>query len=270
MYASLQHSNFTLDPSRSIHKSLPFRLHQVGLSRCLRLIVDLQKKEEDKDKMDDDITMDIIRQVSEQVDPMIKWTTDIPSSHEDKKVAVLDLKVNMNEVMVNRIDYEFFEKPNKNPTILMAKSAINSSSKRTILTQECLRRIRNTKIELGDGIRNEHLSKFMIKMKNSGYNQNYRMQILKSAFNAFEKMVADDKSGVKPLFRNRSWNKENRMQAKEAKKKHWYKNIQNSETNYKTILFVPPTPGSILLKELRQREEELNKNNEERIKIVEK
>ena len=29
----------------------------------------------------------------------------------------------------------------------------------------------------------------MIKMKNSGYNQNYRMQILKSAFNAFEKMV---------------------------------------------------------------------------------
>ena len=172
--------------------------------------------------------------------------------------------------MVNRIDYEFFEKPTKNPTILMAKSAINSSSKRTILTQECLRRIRNTKIELGDGIRNEHLSKFMIKMKNSGYNQNYRMQILKSAFNAFEKMVAEDKSGVKPLFRNRSWNKENRMQAKESKKKHWYKNTQNSETNYKTILFVPPTPGSILLKELRQREEELNKNNEERIKIVEK
>ena len=201
---------------------------------------------------------------------MIKWTTDIPSSHEDKKVAVLDLKVNLNEVKVNRIDYEFFEKPTKNPTILMAKSAINSSSKRTILTQECLRRIRNTKIELGDGIRNEHLSKFMIKMKNSGYNQNYRMQILKSAFNAFEKMVAEDKSGVKPLFRNRSWNKENRMQTKESKKKHWYKNTQNSETNYKTILFVPPTPGSILLKELRQREEELNKNNEERIKIVEK
>ena len=51
---------------------------------------------------------------------MIKWTTDIPSSHEDKKVAVLDLKVNMNKVMVNRIDYELFEKPTKNPTILMA------------------------------------------------------------------------------------------------------------------------------------------------------
>ena len=70
-------------------------------------------------------------------------------------------------------------------------------------------------------------------------------------------------------IRNKSWNKENRIKDKESKKNHWYKN-KNSETNYKTILFVPPTPGSILLKELRQREEELNKNEEERIKIVEK
>ena len=107
-------------------------------------------------------------------------------------------------------------------------------------------------------------------MKNAGYSQNYRMQILNSAFNAFEKMVAEDKSGKKPLFRNRNWNKENRIQAKENKAKHWYKNSQNSEKNYKTILFVPPTPGSGLLKELRKREEELNKNNPKRIKILEK
>ena len=44
---------------------------------------------------------------------------------------------------------------------------------------------------------------------------------------------------------------------------------KNSQ-NYKTVLFVPPTPGSGLLKELRNREEELNKNIPERIKIIEK
>ena len=33
-----------------------------------RLIIDLLKKEEDEDRMDDEVTMDIIRQVSEQVD----------------------------------------------------------------------------------------------------------------------------------------------------------------------------------------------------------
>ena len=35
-------------------------------------------------------------------------------------------------------------------------------------------------------------------------------------------------------------------------------------------MFVPPTPGGVLAKELRKREEELNRNNPERIKIEEK
>ena len=164
----------------------------------------------------------------------------------------------------------FFEKPTKNPKILMADSAINAKSKRTILTQECLRRIRNTKIELGDAVRNDHLNRFMIKMKNSGYSKNYRIQILKSALNAFDKMLEEDKNGTKPLHRNREWNRENRLKYKENKRNNWYKNGKETEKIYKSILFVPPTPGSGLLQELKNREEQLNKNNKERIKIVEK
>ena len=36
------------------------------------------------------------------------------------------------------------------------------------------------------------------------------------------------------------------------------------------MLFVAPTPGGTLAKELRQREEELNRHSDERVKIVEK
>ena len=36
------------------------------------------------------------------------------------------------------------------------------------------------------------------------------------------------------------------------------------------MLFVPPTPGGVLVKELKKRENELNRNKEERIKFVEK
>ena len=172
--------------------------------------------------------------------------------------------------MDNRIDFEFFEKPSKNPKIILAESAINAKSKRTILTQECLRRLRNTKLELGDGVRNEHLSRFMLKMKNSGYTKNYRSQILDSAKKAFDKMVEEDKNGTKPLYRNRQWNKDERQKNKENKRNKWYQGNQNTGTKYKSVLFVPPTPGSGLLKELRDREEELNKFQNERIKIVEK
>ena len=107
-------------------------------------------------------------------------------------------------------------------------------------------------------------------MKNSGYNKNYRIQILDSALKAFDKMVEEDKKGNKPLYRNRSWNRENRLQSKENKRNNWYMEDKKTENSYKSILFVPPTPGSGLLKELRNREEELNKNKNERIKIVEK
>ena len=47
-------------------------------------------------------------------------------------------------------------------------------------------------------------------------------------------------------------------------------NSQKAKIQYTSVLFVTPTPGGTLAKELRKREEELNKNCKERIKIMEK
>ena len=79
-----------------------------------KLVVDDVKKIEDENKCDDDITMEIVRQVAELVNPMIQFTIDVPSYHEGGKIAVLDLEIKVNKAMENRIDYEFFEKPTKN------------------------------------------------------------------------------------------------------------------------------------------------------------
>ena len=57
----------------------------------------MKKKIEDEGKCDDEITMEVINQVAESIDPMIKFTKDVPSFHEDKKIAVLDLKIALNE-----------------------------------------------------------------------------------------------------------------------------------------------------------------------------
>ena len=58
----------------------------------------------------------------------------------------------------------------------------------------------------------------MLDMKNSGYSAKYRTEILDSALLAFEKMVNDDKAGIKPLFRDREWKKEERSKNKKGKK----------------------------------------------------
>ena len=84
--------------------------------------------------------------------------------------------------------------------------------------------MRNTKIDLGEEIRNKHLNDYMVKLKNSGYNAKYRKEILDSATKAFDKMLEEDRNNVKPLFRDRFWKKEERENSKKEKKFNWYKN----------------------------------------------
>ena len=109
----------------------------------------------------------------------------------------------------------------------------------------------------------------MLKLKNSGYNHKFRTEILDSSLKAYKKMTEDDINQVKPMYRSREWNAEERILAKSQKKFNWW-NTDKAKIQYKSVLFVTPTPGGVLAKELQKREEELNKNNEERIKIVEK
>ena len=151
----------------------------------------------------------------------------------------------------------------------MADSALGFSKKRTILTQECLRRLRNTKMELGPEVQKKHLNQFMLKLKRSGYNQKFRTETLDSCLNAHEKIKEDDRKGIKPMHRSKEWNQEERKIQKSEKKVNWWNN-KGQKIQYKSLVFVTPTPGGTLVKELTAREEELNKNNPERIKFVEK
>ena len=205
------------------------------------IIIDEEKRTIDEGKSDDIITMEIIREIAETIDPNIKLTIDSPSSHEDKLMPILDLKVGLNPEENYRIDYQFFEKPTKNEKVLMANAAMRAKSIRTILTQECLRIFRNTSLELGEDIRNKHLNKFMLKLKNSGHSVHFRKQILNSAFQAFQKMIEEDINGTKPMFRARNWNYEERCKNKIQKKRNWFKNNKGStEIEYAIFLFVPP------------------------------
>ena len=86
--------------------------------------------------------------------------------------------------------------------------------------------MRNTKVELGEHHRNEHLNDFMAKLKNSGYSEKYWKDILDSGYKGFEKMLEVDKKGVKPLFRNREWKKDEREENKRNRKLNWYKNTE--------------------------------------------
>ena len=179
-----------------------------------KVIVDLEKKNTDADKTDGEISMEVIVEVAQSIDGMIKFTYDIPENYKHGKLPVLDVEINVNKLERNRIGFEFFEKPTRNKRVMLEDAAIPPNQKRTILTQECLRRLRNTKYELGEEVRIKHLNNFMLKLKNSGYGTKYRTEILDSALIAYEKIISEDRAGIKPLYRSRDYNKEERDQNK--------------------------------------------------------
>ena len=159
-----------------------------------KLVIDMEKQKTDENRSHDEVTMEVIVDIAESVDGIIKFSFDIPNNHKSGKLPVLDVEVNVNENKQNLVEYEFYEKPTKNKRVIFKDAALPSNQKRTILTQECLRRLRNTKVGLGEEIKNKHLSNFMLVMKNSGFDIKYRTEILDSALVAFERIMVEDKS----------------------------------------------------------------------------
>ena len=83
--------------------------------------------------------------------------------------------------------------------VMMASSAQPWGQKRTTLTQELIRRLLNCSKELSCAVKQKHLSRYMQMLKNSGYNKNFRAEVLMSGLAGYRKILAADKSGNRPM-----------------------------------------------------------------------
>ena len=207
--------------------------------------------------------MKVLNEIANSIHPMIELTSDIPSNHTDGKLPVLDLKVKLG--LKNQIDFQFYEKKTKNSRVILASSALPWLQKETILVNEAVRRLRNTTPQLGSETQNFHLNVFMVKLKNSGYSANFRAKIIRKAKAIYSKQLENDREGTKPLYRSRKQILEDRIKKKHSKKSWW----KTGKQNFNTVLFVPPTPGGILAKKMRERQAQLSKNSKLKIKVVE-
>ena len=58
----------------------------------------------------------------------------------------------------------------------------------------------------------------MSRMMHSGYPEKYRVDTLTRAFRIYDKMVEEDNSGTRPLYRPKDWNVVTRRKEQEKKK----------------------------------------------------
>ena len=218
---------------------------------------------------DDEISMKVVKDVADSIEEMIETEVDFPTNKKniDKKMAILDIKVWVKKMEtengdgINQVFYEFYEKPMSSKFVLMKDSAAPLNQKRTVLTQEGIRRLKNCKMELEWDQKAKHLENFMQKLKNSGYDERFRLEILKSSINGYEKIVEDHQNGVKPMYRSREWKEKNKWNAKKSsKKENWWKGKEVIKN--KSVIFVPATPGRELAKIFKEIEKEQRNQNE--------
>ena len=167
--------------------------------------------------------------------------------------------------LVQQVFFVHYDKPMKPKRTMMESSANSWQQKRTTLTQELMRRLRNTKKELSCQKKQQITSDFMQIMKNSGYSGKFRREILMSALNGYNKILEAEKSGEKPMYRMKDWRSSARWLENKRKARHWL------GPKYKSCIFVPPTPNSELQKLMQMKEEEMRAGGREdwAIKVIE-
>ena len=70
-----------------------------------KLHIDEIKKSSDENVSDSKLTMEIIHQIANQINPMIRLTVETPCNFEDGKMPVFDIKVKVNCDEMNIIDF---------------------------------------------------------------------------------------------------------------------------------------------------------------------
>ena len=143
-----------------------------------------------------------------------------------------------------KICFEPYRKPMAARTLILARSAMPSRIKRASFTQEALTLLRNCSPETPWKRKAEFLSDFCLRMKISGYPEQYRKAIIESALAAWDKIILEDQFGLKPLYRSNDWMKEERRKKKEKKKSSWFRSMGGSKNDFP--IFCPITPGGRL------------------------
>ena len=108
------------------------------------------------------------------------------------------------------------------------------------------------------------MSEFSERMRDSGYSERFRQEIIAGAWTGFDKIIIKQQEGIRPIHRLRSFQAEERKTKKRNKKTNWYKS-----GGYSTVMFCPHTPGGELAAELRKAEEDTADGRLWRVKIVE-
>lgn len=156
-----------------------------------------------------------------------------------------------------RVEFQHYERAVSSKAVLHAQSAHPSACKRSVHVQEIVRRLLNSAPTLDwDTEVAPVITDYMQRMKDAGYGERYRKDILQQAMAIVDSKKKEERNGIRPVFRPKMWQKEERKKKKREKKHEWA-----TKGGYLAPIFVPSSPGGELAKRMRQVMKDEKKGN---------
>ena len=149
----------------------------------------------------------------------------------------------------DKVLHEYYSKSVSSKSVVDNRSAMPLRDKRTVITQDILRIILRCSPTLPWERIKTHLDDYTMRLQFSGYSEQFRRQVVKSAITAHRRIKEKVESGERPLYRRKQWKQNERTKEKRKRKENWYKQkTKNKEKEFMSVLFVQPTEGSVLKK----------------------
>jgi hypothetical protein len=197
------------------------------------------------DEKPDKRTAAIYRDIGNSIMNMIQLTEEYPSKFPNNRVPVLDLEVWMEG---NLVRHDFYRKPMASRNLVSSRSALSDQSKRSILIEEGLRRLRHVSYENIGNESRKHIVGFNLDLKKAGYKGKFREGItsrilgkLEGELDGHGKWLEGDEGG-RPWSRTGKERQESKRKSEETKpKEEWFR-----QGGFTSTVWVPATPGGEL------------------------
>ena len=225
------------------------------------VVVKEEKVEEDEEVAGDLRTALVMVDIANSVCPFTTMTLEVPSASDSGWMRVLDFQMRIGAD--KSVEWKFCKKPESSKVFVLNRSAVSGRVKRTMLAQEGIRRLRNTRPDLVEGLRVELMEDFSEMMMISGYPEHYRASVLQAVLTGYSRQVEAAQRGEKPLYRPRQWREEERRRGRSLKGAAWFRPAD-------TVLFLPATPDSVLADRARKVVNQEGKRLGVTVKVVER
>ena len=183
--------------------------------------------------------MEYVQKQANQIDKNIQVTYDYSKNYEDGKLPVLDLKVwiGLNKDGDYKILHSHYVKDVTSRLLIHSRSAHDPKVKFNVCVNEALRIIKNCSEQLEWKECITHLEYFTKRLQYSGYDLQYRYDVIKTALIRYEKLKIEYNSDGK-FFKNLIRKRIERRKENTHKKHSWY----SRNGRYQSVMFIPATP----------------------------